>query len=83
MAVNEALASLPALDRDIFLMREIAGLGYEEIAGACELTADAVRSRIHRARLQLRELLAAPIATSRTMGLNRSGRHKTYERTGG
>src|SRR5262245_12168698 len=30
LAVNEALASLPALDRDIFLMREVAGLGYDE-----------------------------------------------------
>ena len=71
-AVNEALALLPALDRDVFLMREVAGLGYEEIAGACELTADAVRSRIHRARLQLRDQLAAPIATSRTMAATRS-----------
>ena len=73
LAVNEALASLAALDRDVFLMREVAGLGYEEIAGACELTADAVRSRIHRARLQLRNQLAAPNATSRTMAMRRSG----------
>jgi RNA polymerase sigma-70 factor (ECF subfamily) len=72
LAVNEALASLPALDRDVFLMREVAGLGYEEIADACELTADAVRSRIHRTRLQLRDRLAAPIATSRTMAMSRS-----------
>jgi RNA polymerase sigma-70 factor, ECF subfamily len=78
LAVNQALASLPALDRDVFLMREVAGLGYEEIAGACELTADAVRSRIHRTRLQLRDQLAAPIATSRTMAMSRSG--KTYGR---
>ena len=78
LAVNEALASLPALDRDVFLMREVAGLGYEEIAGACELTPDAVRSRIHRTRLQLRDLLAAPIATSRTMATSRAG--QTYER---
>ncbi len=79
LAVNEALASLPPLDRDIFLMREVAGLGYEQIAGACELTADAVRSRIHRTRLQLRDQLAAPIATSRTMATRRSG--KTRVRT--
>jgi RNA polymerase sigma-70 factor (ECF subfamily) len=78
LAVNEALASLPPLDRDVFLMREVAGLGYEEIAGACELTPDAVRSRIHRTRLQLRDQLAAPIATSRMMATSRSG--KTYER---
>lgn len=81
LAVNEALASLTALERDIFLMREVAGLGYEEIAGACELTADAVRSRIHRTRLQLRDQLAAPIATSRTTAMTRSG--KTYERIEG
>ena len=74
LAVNEALASLPELDRDVFLMREMAGLGYEEIGRACGLTPDAVRSRIHRARLQLREQLAAPIATQRTMPLRRSGR---------
>ena len=73
-AVNEALASLAPLDRDVFLMREVAGLGYEEIAGACELTGDAVRSRIHRTRLQLRDLLAAPIASSRTLATSRSGK---------
>jgi DNA-directed RNA polymerase specialized sigma24 family protein len=55
-------------------MREVAGLGYEEIAGACELTGDAVRSRIHRTRLQLRDLLAAPIASSRTLATSRSGK---------
>jgi hypothetical protein len=49
LAVNEALASMPALDRDVFLMREVAGLGYEEIAGACDLSADA-RSFAHPSR---------------------------------
>lgn len=78
LAVNKALASLQPLDRDVFLMREVAGLGYDEIAGACELTPDAVRSRIHRTRLQLREQLAAPIATSRTTATSRSA--QTYVR---
>lgn len=64
-AVNEALAALADLDRDLFVMRELAGLGYDEIATACDLTPDAVRSRIHRARLQLRRYLAAPIASRR------------------
>src|SRR5262245_42153696 len=74
VAVNEALAALPGLDRDVFLMREVAGLGYEEIGRACGLTPDAVRSRIHRARLQLRQQLAAPIATRRTFPMRQSGR---------
>ena len=74
LAVNEALAALPDLDRDVFLMREVAGLGYEEIGYACGLTPDAVRSRIHRARVQLREKLAAPIATRRTFPMRQAGR---------
>jgi RNA polymerase sigma factor (sigma-70 family) len=74
LAVNEALGALADLDRDVFLMREVAGLGYEEIASACGLTSGAVRSRIHRARLQLRAQLAPPIATRRTIPLRQSGR---------
>jgi RNA polymerase sigma-70 factor (ECF subfamily) len=74
LAVNTALAALADLDRDVFLMREVAGLGYEEIGRACGLTPDAVRSRIHRARLQLREALASPIATRRTIPMRQSGR---------
>ena len=80
LAVNEALASLPTLDRDVFLMREVAGLAYEEIAGACELSPDAVRSRIHRARLQLRQQLAAPIATFQALAALRAEElHETRE----
>ena len=74
LAVNQALATLPDLDRDVFLMREVVGLGYHEIGQACGLTPDAVRSRIHRARLQLRERLASPIATRRTIPMRHSGR---------
>jgi RNA polymerase sigma-70 factor (ECF subfamily) len=74
VAVNEALARLDDLDRDVFLMREMAGLGYHEIAGACGLTPDAVRSRIHRARLELRSQLAAPVAARRTIPMRHSGR---------
>jgi RNA polymerase sigma-70 factor (ECF subfamily) len=57
-ALNQALAALADLDRDVFLLREMSGLSYDEIATACELTPAAVRNRIHRARLELRELLA-------------------------
>jgi RNA polymerase sigma-70 factor (ECF subfamily) len=70
LAVNEALAALDPLDRDVFLMREVAGLSYAEVAIACDLTVAAVRSRIHRTRLELRERLRAPIAAARTHPLN-------------
>jgi RNA polymerase sigma-70 factor (ECF subfamily) len=58
-ALRQALDLLPALDRDVFLLRESGGLSYDEIAVACELTADAVRSRLHRARVQLRATLGS------------------------
>ncbi len=73
LAVNQALAALPDLDRDVFLLREVAGLGYDEISRACALTPDGVRSRIHRARLALRASLAAPIASRRTTPMRRTG----------
>ncbi len=76
-AVQQALAALPPLERDVFLLRETAGLSYDEIAGACDLTADAVRMRLHRARAQLRTTLAAPVAAERARGVriaHREGR---------
>ena len=59
LALHEALDRLTAVDRDVFLMRETGGLNYEEIAFACQLTPDAVRSRLHRARQQLRSTLSS------------------------
>jgi len=73
-AVNQALASLTELDRDVFLMRELGGLGYDEIAKVCELSPDAVRSRIHRARVQLRQWLSEPMKLCRTKPMRQSAR---------
>jgi RNA polymerase sigma-70 factor (ECF subfamily) len=72
--VNQALAALSDLDRDVFLMRVVAGLGYDDIAHACGLTPDAVRNRIHRARLQLRLQLSGQIAARRAAPMRRTGR---------
>lgn len=71
--VNQALSRLDADARDVFLMREVSGLSYVEIANACQLTPDAVRSRIHRTRLELRAQLSAPIASARTGTLRLQG----------
>lgn len=62
-ALREALQRLAPMDRDVFLMREVGGLSYDEIALACELTADAVRSRLHRTRQHLREALGPILRT--------------------
>ena len=44
VAIRQALAASQELDRDVFLLRETAGLSYDEIAGACELSVEAVRA---------------------------------------
>jgi RNA polymerase sigma-70 factor (ECF subfamily) len=73
VALAQALARLDETDRDVFLMREMGGLSYDEIAHACDLSPDAVRSRIYRARLQLREDLSAEIALLRTRPIRQPG----------
>jgi len=62
VAVREALGRLAPQDREVFLMRETAGLSYNDIASACNLSPDAVRSRLHRARQQLRDALSPALA---------------------
>ena len=75
LIVNEALEKLPALDRDVFVLRESAGLSYDEIAATCEITADAVRSRLQRARQSLRAMLQDVLVTERARGVRLSGRN--------
>lgn len=57
LALDAALATLDVEDREVFLLKELAGLSYAEIASACGLTPDAVRSRLHRTRVALRRQL--------------------------
>ncbi len=56
-ALREALEALAFADREVVLLRELGGLTYDEIAGVTGTTQDAVRSRLHRARLELRDAL--------------------------
>jgi RNA polymerase sigma-70 factor (ECF subfamily) len=73
-AIRQALDALQDLDRDVFLLRETAGLGYGEIAAACELTVEAVRARLHRARQELRASLDGPVRVRRGRPVSFNGR---------
>lgn len=55
--IARALARIPDADRDALLLLAWADLTYPEIARALEIPIGTVRSRIHRARQRLRELL--------------------------
>jgi RNA polymerase sigma-70 factor (ECF subfamily) len=65
IAIREAVDRLGDIDRDVFLMREAAGLSYDEIAAACEISVEAVRARLRRAREQLRQSLDGSLRSGR------------------
>jgi RNA polymerase sigma-70 factor (ECF subfamily) len=53
-AIERAVAALPYLDRAVFVMREIGSLSYKDIADALGCSIESVRSRLARARRQVR-----------------------------
>jgi RNA polymerase sigma-70 factor, ECF subfamily len=55
--VLAAIDKLPDLYRDILMLRDIEELSTEEAAQQLEITEGAVKTRLHRARLALRETL--------------------------
>lgn len=55
--VNAALASLSEEHRQVLVLREIEECDYETIAGLLDVPLGTVRSRLHRARLELKERL--------------------------
>jgi RNA polymerase sigma-70 factor (ECF subfamily) len=55
--VRQAIAGLPEEFRAVVVLREIEGFCYETIAEVLDLPVGTVRSRLHRARAQLRDQL--------------------------
>lgn len=56
-ALHRAIAELPEERRLVVVLRDLEGLSYEEIAEALGLELGTVRSRLHRARAELRNKL--------------------------
>ena len=56
--VQSALRRLPPDYRAAVVLCDVVGLSYQEIADALDAPVGTVRSRIHRGRSQLREILA-------------------------
>ncbi len=76
LIVNDAIGKLSALDRDVLMLRESAGLTYDEIATTCGITTDAVRARLQRARQALRVMLQDVLVVERARGVRLSGRNQ-------
>jgi len=56
--VRAAIDQLPDSYRTVLVMRDIEGMSTDETATALELTPNAVKIRLHRARMALRTLIA-------------------------
>jgi RNA polymerase sigma-70 factor, ECF subfamily len=56
--LDDALDQIGAEQREVFVMREQQGMDYNEIAARTGVPEGTVKSRLHRARLALRGLLA-------------------------
>lgn len=56
-AVQRAIAALDEDHRLLVILRDIQGLSYQEIGSITGLAAGTVKSRLHRARLALKDLL--------------------------
>lgn len=56
--LEAAIAELPLLYREVLLLRDVEGLSTEATAEALGLTEAAVKTRLHRARLFVRQRLA-------------------------
>jgi RNA polymerase sigma-70 factor (ECF subfamily) len=56
-SVVKAVDALPEQERDVFLLREVAGLGFAQIASVTELSEAVVRLRLFQAFERLRVTL--------------------------
>lgn len=57
LALERALGGLSSEQREVLLLRDMEGLSAPEVAEALGMSVPAVKSRLHRARISLREAL--------------------------
>ncbi len=57
--LEQAMRQLSPTLRSVFILRELEGLSVQETAEALDVSQDVIKTRLHRARLFLREQLSA------------------------
>jgi RNA polymerase sigma-70 factor (ECF subfamily) len=55
--VKEAIDALPAKQREVITLRDVAGLDADEVCGLLSISAENQRVRLHRARASVRKVL--------------------------
>jgi RNA polymerase sigma-70 factor (ECF subfamily) len=66
--LEKAIGSLPAIYRTVFMLRDVEHLDNEEAAAMLDLSVPAIKSRLLRARLMMRERLARHFAVASSGG---------------
>lgn len=61
--LDEAVAGLPEMYRAVILLRDVEELSTEETAQVLDLSVDVIKTRLHRARLAIRQELDAYLKT--------------------
>jgi RNA polymerase sigma-70 factor (ECF subfamily) len=61
-SLERAIAALPAAQREVLVLRDVEGLPAKRVGESLGLSERAVKSRLHRARVALRQMLAPPEA---------------------
>lgn len=65
-AMSEAIEALPPEFRQVFILRDVEELSNAEVADILDLSVAAVKSRLHRARLKVRNRLAQYFSESKS-----------------
>ena len=64
LLLEQAVAALPETFRTVFVLREVEGLSGEETAEVLDLPVATVKTRLHRARRKLQQILAPQIGNA-------------------
>ena len=67
-AIEEAVESLAPMYREVLMLRDVEGLTAPEVAEILGIRVQAVKSRLHRARVTVRERLAPLVAPGAAVG---------------
>lgn len=57
-SISSIIVALPAGNREVILLRDVQGLSAQDVATLLELSLEAAKSRLHRARAMVRSSLA-------------------------
>lgn len=75
--IRRAVDALPDKYREVLLLADYQELRMKEIADALDITIPNVKTRLHRARLQVRAQLHAYLSGAQAAGTGGPGRHRS------